>query len=583
MSWIKKLPFCVLLCLALVLPAFAYETPRLYFVCENAPTGAVLQTLQLAAGELEAEGFCRDLAYGEAARARENDFLITENSALPEQGYRISDEGLAYADEEGLFYGLRRVLKMMRSGRITDVTEYPLVRQRVLMLDCARKYFSKNFILNLIRQMSHMGMNALELHLTEEQGIRLDIWDEDYFQSENDHSWIVGSQTAYWVYDCPDPDAGKFLTAAEMVEILETAKQYHVEIIPSVNTPGHSEYLCDVFAQSERTFLFDGKSYTASSIASDQYSVIDLNSEAARAFAQSVLLDYAGFFAAYGCKNFNLCADEVSLGGAMSYDLFTEYVNDTANRLQALGYRVRAFNDFLGYDYATVPLDENVDIVYWHTPYPNAAAKAEDFIAQGRMLYHAVQDYSYYALRVFNSPGYEDHASWGLDARDENNTWWAFNRATAERIYAEYSPCNLFEPADATQTVLRPPQLAGSYFLIWCDYAGLADEAEIWSGEYPLLERLWAHNAKLWHCELPQEYDEFARNIAPVYEFTGFSGCSDVPNKTPSVRASYADCMATVKQVEIFRQIGSEATDAAYQELAETKLFPYGPFGRKRP
>ena len=583
MSWIKRFAICVLLCICLVLPAFAHESPRLYFVCDNAPTGSVLQTLRLVAGEFEAEGFCYDLAYGEAAHARKSDLLITENAALPEQGYRISEGTLEYADGEGLFYGLRRVLKMLRSGGIECVTEYPLVRQRVLMLDCARKYFSKNFILNLIRQMSHMGLNALELHLTEEQGIRLDIWDENYFQSENDYSWIVGSQTAYWVYDCPDPDEGKFLTAAEMVEILQTAKQYHVEVIPSVNTPGHSEYLCNVFAQSERTFTFDSTTYTASSIASDQYSVIDLSSDAALAFAQSVLLDYAKFFAAYGCTNFNLCADEVSLGGSMSYDLFTEYINDTADRLQALGYRVRAFNDFLLYDYAAVPLNEDIDIVYWHTPYPAAAANAEDFIAQGRTLYNAVQNYSYYALRVFNSPGNEDHASWGLDARDENNVWWAFNRATAERIYAEYSPYNLFEHTDSTQTVLKTPQLGGSYFLIWCDYAGLADENEIWSGEYPLLQRLWAHSAKTWHCELPQEYDEFARNIEPFYEFTGFSSCSEAAKRMPLPRASYANTMTYVKQVEMFRNADVETSEAAYRELLQTELFPYGVFGRKRP
>lgn len=581
MSWIKRLPICVLLCLALVLPAFAHETPRLYFVCENAPSGSILQTLQLVAGEFAAEGFSYDLVCGSAARARKSDILITENSSLPEQGYRITAREVQYADEDGMFYGLRRVLKMLQSGGIGSVTEYPLVRQRVLMLDCARKYFSKNFIMNLIRQMSHMGFNALELHLTEEQGIRLDIWDKNYFQSENDYSWIVGSKEAYWVYDCPDPDEGKFLTAAEMVEILALAKQQHIEIIPSVNTPGHSEYLCDVFAQSERSFVFDGKSYSASSIASDQYSVINLNSETARAFAQSVLLDYAKFFAAYGCTNFNLCADEVSLGG-MTYDQFTGYVNDTADRLQALGYRVRAFNDFLCYDYASVPLDEDIDIVYWHTPYPYSAAMAEDFIAQGRTLYNAIQNYSYYALRVFNSPGYEDQPSWGLDARNENNTWWAFNRATPERVYAEYSPYNLFEHTDSTQTVLRSPQLGGAYFLIWCDYAGLANEEEIWSGEYPLLARLWAHSAKVWHCELPQEYAEFVRKIEPFYEFTGFVGCSDAPDQTPLPRASYAGCMVTVKQVEMFRNASHESSEAAYRELLETMRFPYGVFGRKR-
>ena len=580
MSWIKRLPICILLCLALVLPTFASETPRLYFV--GTPTASALQTLRLVAGEFEAEGFSYPLVYGKEAYARAGDILIRKNASLPAQGYRIAENEVSYADESGLFYGLRRVLKMLQSGGIETVTEYPLVQQRVLMLDCARKYFSKNFIINLLRQMSHMGMNALELHLTEEQGIRLDIWDETYFQSENDYSWICGSQTAYWVYDCPDPDAGKFLTAAEMVEILEAAKQYHVEIIPSFNTPGHSEYLCDVFAETERTFLFDGKQYTASSISSDQYSVIDLNSEAARAFVHSVLLDYAKFFAGYGCRNFNICADEVSLGNSMSYDLFTAYINETADLLQALGYRVRAFNDFLCYDYATVPLDEDIDIVYWHTPYADSAADAEDFVSGGRTLFNAVQNYTYYALRVFNSPGYEEHACWGLDARDGDNTWWAFSRATAERIYEEYSPRNLFEYTDSKQTVLDNSQLGGSYFLIWCDYAGLADEAEIWSGKYPLLDRLWAHCAKTWNCSLPQNYSDFAGKIEPFYEFTGYADCSEPPLRLSSLRAAPANALTAVAQVEASRTAENRSNPADYRELLEEKRFPYGSFGRKR-
>ncbi|MBE6984521.1 MAG: hypothetical protein E7434_02690 [Ruminococcaceae bacterium] len=584
---IFRLPLCLILCLALVLPVFAQEQaePRLYFVCKNAPTGTLLQTLQLAASEFEAEGFPYRLVYGESQMAQEGDFLISQNAALPAQGYRIEASGkLFYADEDGLLYGMRRMLKMLLSGGLQDVCEAPIVQQRVLMLDCARKYFSKNFICNLIAQMSHMGFNALELHLTEEQGIRADIWDEEFFVSENDYSWICGSESAYWVYDCPDPDEGKYLTAAELVEILQTAKEYHIEVIPSFNTPGHSEYLCNVYAEKAQngdfSFVFDGQEYQTASIASSQYSVIDLENEAARAFVHSVLLDYAKFFAACGCKNFNICADEVTLD--TSYDVFTAYINETAQRLQALGYRARAFNDFLCYDYASVALDENIDIVYWHTPYASEAADAQTFIDQGRTLYHAIQNYTYYALRVFNTPGYETQPSWGLDARDENNVWWSFNRATPDRIYAEYSPENLFETTDSIQTVLKTSQLGGSYFLIWCDYAGLADEQEIWSGEYPLLDRLWAHCAKTWNCEIPQTYEEFLQAVEPYYEFSGFVGVSEPINLPNSPRASYANCLTNVTDVERFRHAQITTSARTYWELLRSNLCPYGSFGRKR-
>ena len=596
-----RIPIILLLCFSLAVPVFAQEVPRdgarLYLVTQGMPTQECLATAQLAAAEFAAEGYAYALVYGTQRNVRKGDILILCSGAIAAQGYQISvDEEnvrILYSDTDGLLYGMRAVLKMLLCGEVYSLTDTPDTKERTLMIDCARKYFSKEFICNLIRQMSWMGFNALELHLTEEQGIRADIWDAAYFTSENDYSWICGSETAYWVYDCPDPDAGKYLTAAELVEILAVAQQYHVEIIPSFNTPGHSEYLCNTYADHMRenpeySFLFEGRSYTTDSIAANVYSAIDVSNEAACAFVRSVLLDYAKFFAAYGCTKFNLCADEISLDDGWAswdktaYDVVIEYINDTADALQALGYRVRAFNDFLCYSYANVALDEEIEIVYWHTPYASAAADAETFLQDGRTLYNAIQNYCYYALRVFNTPGYSDRLSWGLDARDENNFWWAFHRATPERVYAEWNPTHLYEYTDSVQTVLENEQLGGSYFLIWCDYAGLATEEEIWSGEYPLLERLWAHSAKSWNWNPALSYEAFAAQIQNYYEYPGFISCTQPPELTFPSRPAYAGSLSTVTAIEEFRHMDFQTSEEAYWELLRTQEYPYGAFGGKR-
>lgn len=572
----------VLLCLTFLLPASAQQPPsRLYFVSRTMPTGELLQTLQLCQSEFAAEGFELSLAYGPAELVRRNDLALEFLPSLGAEGYRIEKGRIFYADADGLFYGLRSYLKMRKSGRISVLTEVPLVKERVLMLDCARKYFSKDFICNLIAQMSWIGYNTLELHLTEEQGIRADIWDEDYFESENDYSWICGSRTASWVYDCPDPDAGRFLTAAELVEILKAAEKYHIDIIPSFNTPGHSEYLCKVFQENApHSFTYEGRSYTASSIRSGQYSLIDFTDPVTKAFVHSVMTDYAKFFARYGCDRFNICADEVSLPSTVCYDDFVRYVNETAEVLQTMGYRVRAFNDFLCYSDASVPLNKDIDIVYWHTPYPVAAATAQTFLEQGRTVYNAVQNYCYYALRVFNTPGYSDRPSWGLDARDEENVWWSFSRATAERVYAEWEPSKLYEYTDHEKTVCNGEQLGGAYFLIWCDYAGLASEEEIWSGKYPLLERLWAHGTKCTKSNL-LPYDEFTEQIAAYYEFPGFTGCSEAISLPKTCNIAYDGGLFSVTQIEKFRHSELPSGFEAYLAFLIDHQVPYGPFGRK--
>ncbi len=588
---------CLLLCAVLMLPAAAQSAPseqtRFFVLSKNVPAGDLAQTIQLAASEFAVKGFDFPVVYGTETEIRSGD-IVLEYGGTNAEGFSIcAGEPLRirYTDCNGLLYGMRTLLKMYLSGNVFSMTDAPDTAERTLMLDCARKYFSKEFICNLIRQMSWMGMNALELHLTEEQGIRADIWDEAYFTSENDYSWICGSKTAYWVYDCPDPDEGRYLTAAELVEIIEVAKKYHVEIIPSFNTPGHSQYLCDTYAayvaeNPDYAYRFNGECYQAASIASNQYSAVDIGSSAARAFVHSVMLDYAKFFAAYGCTKCNICADEISLdhawavGNLTAYDVFVQYLNETAAYLQEMGYTVRAFNDFLCYADANVALNEDIEIVYWHTPYPSAAADAEDFIEDGRTVYNAVQNYSYYALRVFNTPGYSDRPSWGLDARDENNIWWAFSRATAPRVYEEWNPSHLYEYTDSKKTVLRNGQLGGSYFLIWCDYAGLATEEEIWSGDYPLLERLWAHSAKSWRWESGESYEEFAAKIEAYYEYPGFTACTQASQQMPAVRINHAR-MLTIGDIQSLRQRAPQPCQAAYREFLRTGELSYGVFGRK--
>lgn len=594
---IFRLVWILLLCFALTLPCFAQSAPqtRFYILSQTAPTGESARIIELAAAEFAAEGFSVSVVCGTRETIRSGDIVIEQNGTTPE-GFSLRLTGetvhLYYTDENGLLYGLRALLKMYLKNDVHDLTDAPDTPERTLMLDCARKYFTKDFICNLIRQMSWMGMNALELHLTEEQGIRADIWDEMYFVSENDYSWICGSKTAYWVYDCPDPDEGKYLTTAELVEILAVAEQYRVKVIPSFNTPGHSQYLCDVFSahmqeNPDYTFVFQGQTYQTSSIDSNQYSAINIASEAARAFVRSVLLDYAKFFAAYGCTDFNICADEISLdsawaeGGLTAYDAFVQYLNETAAYLQDLGYTVRAFNDFLCYRDANVSLQEDIEIVYWHTPYPSAAADAEDFVREGRTLYNAVQNYTYYALRVFNTPGYSDRPSWGLDARDENNIWWSFSRATAPRVYDEWNPRNFYEYTDSKQTFVDDSHLGGSYFLIWCDYAGLATQEEIWSGEYPLLERLWAHSAKSWQHERSESYEEFAAEIQNYYEYPGFVQCSQMPQPLAQVRIGYAGRLVTVQEVAASRAAEPVPCLEAYRAFLRSGQLPYGSFGQK--
>ena len=105
----------------------------------------------------------------------------------------INDEGyqldiaediivLSAKRNKGVFYGIQTLLQMLpptptskievATGTITDSPEYGY---RGSMLDVARHYFDKNDIKRYIDFLAFYKMNVLHLHLTDDQGWRIEI------------------------------------------------------------------------------------------------------------------------------------------------------------------------------------------------------------------------------------------------------------------------------------------------------------------------------------------------------------------------------------------------------------------------
>lgn len=466
----------------------------------------------------------------------------------------------------GVLYGANMFLKYVREYGRNNLPEmaiksYPATKERTVMLDCARKYFTPEWIKNFIRMISWMGYNSLELHFTEEQGIRMNIWDSDFFKSANgnDFSWICGSKSARWVENCPDPDAGKFLNAAEIVEILKTAEKYCIEIIPAFDMPGHSNYLTYTYRKyvstlgaDDEIFRYHGNVYTLSGCYENgtarfinnggkEYtdwndilhwkfnSCVDVTNPVARSFLLALIEDYADFFKKYGCKKFNICGDEVVLeyegvtcAVGWTRDTFTEFMNEVAGILKAKGYKVRAFNDFLCKSAenggGTAELDKDIEICYWDKT--EGGREVEYFINQGRTIYNCISSYCYYVLRLNPSDSWQV----GMDARSEDNKYFGFcPRQSAKSIWhgkerdisAGWAPHRVHTHKES-EPIVTGEQLGGAYYLIWCDYAGLSTEDEIIngidaSGKYNLPERMWANIFKMWdwECEKKMSFEEF--------------------------------------------------------------------------
>ena len=536
---------------------------RLFAVTDCPPDNTLRTTLELAAAQFAAAKLPSaenlPIVWGSERALRQGDIALYREDGHGEEGFRleIGSDGAAvyYSGENGLLYGLNALLKRFLSAGSNTVeacslTDAPDTAERAVQLDCARKYWSVPWIKNLLRQMSWMGYNALVLHMTEDQGLRMNIWSEGPDCNGNDFGWLCGYEAAFWAAEYPDTD--RVYTAAELRDIVETAKLCHIEIIPQVDVPDHCDYLLSRVAQRlERgafSFRCGSRTYTVRSklSASDNGGVINIADETARNFSLALIEAYAAFFAELGCTKMGIGCDEVETqdaswqtyaaqyGGSTVYDAFVLYVNRVCALLKSRGYRVRAFNDYLCRPSAIEP-DRDLELSVW-----KGASSGE---IGDRTVYNCIENFCYYVLR--------NNATYG-DARDESCAQWAFHHSTAERIFSGcggncgfyacehpegWNPSRLCDYTAKEKTAVTGSRLGGGCYLIWGDWAGWNTETQVWEGidaggTYNLIDRLWANAAKQWDWEADAalSYHEFAAQTAAYRTYPGFTSCTGEPD-----------------------------------------------------
>lgn len=528
------------------------ESGRLFIVSDTKPAQELVSAVSLGAGILSDAGFKTKVVSGKIEKAKQGDIILTPAQGLTEEGYSLEISGgrvkIGYSHSDsseksrhynGVIYGICGAvgLLMKNGGTFPDgftSTEVPQTSERVLMIDCARKYWSPEWMKNLIKQMMWMGYNTLELHMTEEQGIRFNIWEDAQGKkypdaNGNDFSFICGGTKVSWNSEYAEK-TGVFYDRDEIFDIISCAREHHIEIIPSVDLPGHSYNLIkrceEKLNDGGLSFNYNGKKYSengASGIVASGSSrqTVDISSEFARNLTFAVTDAYAAFFKELGCTKFNIGADEVTVddsgwsnyaqknGGRTQHDAFIIYINSLCALLKEKGYSVRAFNDHLFGDDITVKLDPELEICWWSGE-GGTSVKA----AAGRKVYNCIENNCYYPLRQSKD---------GTDARSESCDYWSFNHSSAKRIYSGCGDAgcpgeNGWDPTKLWSGSISAP--AGAYFLIWGDWAKWDTELNMVTRDdsFNLIGRMWANIAKMKNHKAASEqsFEEFTASTEPV-------------------------------------------------------------------
>ncbi|WP_232531745.1 family 20 glycosylhydrolase [Microbacterium halophytorum] len=156
---------------------------------------------------------------------------------LGEEGYALRvDAGgvhLRAAAEAGAFYAERTVAQLLTADAdgplvpAVEVRDVPRFRHRGVMLDVARRFHPVETVEALIERAADLKLNALHLHLTDDQGWRLEL-DSHPELAERGSSTGVGSGTG-----------GRY-SRGDFARIVAHAAAHHMTVIPEFDLPGHT-------------------------------------------------------------------------------------------------------------------------------------------------------------------------------------------------------------------------------------------------------------------------------------------------------------------------------------------------------
>ncbi|GHT41589.1 beta-hexosaminidase [Bacteroidia bacterium] len=136
------------------------------------------------------------------------------------------------ASEAGVFYAKQSLLQLPDSlGRIPCMTivDEPRFAWRGLMLDVSRHFFGKEVVMQQLDMLARLKMNRYHLHLTDETGWRIEIKQYPALTG-------VGAEGNWSDRKAPRT----FYTQNDIREIVEYARERHIQVIPEIDMPGHA-------------------------------------------------------------------------------------------------------------------------------------------------------------------------------------------------------------------------------------------------------------------------------------------------------------------------------------------------------
>lgn len=357
----------------------------------------------------------------------------------PAESYRLRSDvdavHVAGADAAGLFYGVQTLAQAITADASgwgvpeMEIEDAPRFAYRGVMLDVARHFLDVATVCGYIDRAAGLKFNVLHLHLTDDQGWRIEMHSRRRL-TERAATSSVGA------------DGGGFYTHDDYRAIVAYASRRHMVVVPEIDGPSHTHAvslaypeLCAppvISAQLQQQAEQDGTDLPVSGVAYEGigvgFSSLRIRDEQTYAFLADVLTELAALTPG---PYLHIGGDEALGTDADDYDHYIERVSrlvvetgKTAIAWHEAGVSGRVAEGTVGQYWGFVSPTDGMD------------EKTRGFVRRGG--------------RVILSPADAIYLDMKFDPDSPLGLTWARGVTSARRAY-EWEPTAVIDGIDETQ------------------------------------------------------------------------------------------------------------------------------------
>lgn len=325
---------------------------------------------------------------------------LHQDSSLGDEGYELNVTNdrivMRAAKAAGLFYGvqtLRQLVPLAPQGPVSNpawhiptagIRDIPRFAWRGVMLDVARHFFPVETVKQYMDWLALYKLNRLHLHLSDDQGWRIEIKSWEKLAAVGGSSGVDGKNSGYYSQE-------------DYRDLVAYAAERYITVVPEIDTPGHTnaalasypELNCDGVAPQ----LYTGTQVGFSSLCVDSEITYQFLDDVIRELAAMTPGDYI-----------HLGGDEAHATDKVAYTQFVERIEPI---VQKYGKRMIGWEEIAQAEISPQTIAQN-----WRGEH---AAQA---VRQGARIIHSPAKHAYLDMQYHDKSPLGLHWAAFIEARD---------------------------------------------------------------------------------------------------------------------------------------------------------------------